>query len=361
MAEKKMGNERTGSNDDAASAGRAVHHNSTRGTGAVTLDDVAKLAGVSPITVSRALNHPEKVAAETLTRINDAIARTGYVPNLLAGGLASSRSRLIAAIVPTIANSVYAETIKHLSEELRDSGYQVLLGESGFTQEQEEGLISAILSRRPDGIFLTGVNHSHQCRRLLLAANVPMVETWDLSPSPLDVVIGFSHEQIGSAVARFLFERGYRRIGLVSAVDTRAQVRQKFFIETLRSLGVEDVAVSHVSVPTTFQLGRDGLARLLDKGFGEGGAVFCSSDTLAQGALAEAQARGLSIPEQIAIIGFGDQPYAAHTFPPLTTVRFDRAAIGRQAARVLLARINDEEVPEKVIDVGFKIVERETI
>jgi len=332
---------------------------SNRATGAVTLDDVAKLAGVSPITVSRALNQPDKVASNTLERINQAIARTGYVPNLLAGGLASKRSRLIAAIVPTIANAVYAETIKHLSEELRDSGYQVLLGESGFTEEQEESLISAILSRRPEGVFLTGVNHSISCRRLLLAANIPVVETWDLSPSPLDVVIGFSHEQIGTAVARFLWSKGYRKIGIVSAIDHRAQVRQKAFVETLGELGISEVAVSNVPVPTSFQVGRDGLAKLLDSGFREG-AVFCSSDTLAQGALAEIQSRGLSIPEQMALVGFGDQPYAAYTYPPLTTVRFDRAAIGRQAARVLLARINGEVVAENVIDVGFLIVERET-
>lgn len=338
---------------------RSGSTHSTRGTGAVTLDDVAKLAGVSPITVSRALNYPNKVAAKTLEKINQAIARTGYVPNLLAGGLASKRSRLIAAIVPSIANSVYAETIKYFSEELRGSGYQVLLGESGFSEEQEEALISAVLSRRPDGIFLTGVNHSIACRRLLLAAKIPVVETWDISPSPLDVAIGFSHEQIGSSVARFLWSKGYRRIGIISATDHRAQVRQRAFIETLRGLGLSEVAVSPVPMPTSFKLGRDGLARLLDNGFAQG-AVFCSSDTLAQGALAEAQSRGLSIPDQLAIIGFGDQPYAAHTFPSLTSVHFDRATIGRKAAIAILVRINGEHVAENVIDVGYEIIERQS-
>ncbi len=348
---------KNGSNENSGIRSGSAH--STRGTGAVTLDDVAKLAGVSPITVSRALNYPNKVAAKTLEKINQAIARTGYVPNLLAGGLASKRSRLIAAIVPSIANSVYAETIKNFSEELRGSGYQVLLGESGFSEEQEESLISAVLSRRPDGIFLTGVNHSIACRRLLLAAKIPVVETWDLSPSPLDVVIGFSHEQIGSSVASFLWSKGYRRIGIISATDHRAQVRQRAFIETLRGLGVNDVVISHVPVPTSFKFGRDGLAQLLDNGFGQG-AVFCSSDTLAQGVLAEAQSRGLSIPDQLAVIGFGDQPYAAYTFPALTTVRFDRRAIGRKAAIAILARIKGDLTVENVIDVGFSIVERAT-
>jgi LacI family gluconate utilization system Gnt-I transcriptional repressor len=331
---------------------------SGRGTGSVTLDDVAKLAGVSPITVSRALNYPNKVAPKTLEKINQAIARTGYVPNLLAGGLASRKSRLIAAIIPSLANSVYAETIQYFSDRLRESGYQVLLGESGYLESREESLITAVLSRRPDGIFLTGINHSMSCRRLLSAANIPVVETWDITPTPLDVVVGFSHERIGQAVADFLVGKGYRHIGVLTADDHRAQIRKRAFIETLAKHGIVDVAIRTVPTPTSFRLGREGIAQLLDSGFT--GAVFCSSDTLAQGALAEAQSRGLSVPGQLAIAGFGDQPYAAYTFPSLTTVRFDRAVIGQRAADALIARINGESVLEKVIDVGFTIVERQT-
>jgi LacI family gluconate utilization system Gnt-I transcriptional repressor len=331
---------------------------SGRGTGSVTLDDVAKLAGVSPITVSRALNYPNKVAPKTLEKINQAIARTGYVPNLLAGGLASRRSRLIAAIIPSIANSVYAETIQFFSDRLRESGYQVLLGEAGYLESREESLITAVLSRRPDGILLTGVNHTMACRRLLAAANIPVVETWDITPTPLDVVVGFSHERIGQAVADFLLSKGYRNIGVISAEDHRAQIRQRAFIETLAKQGVVDVAITTVPTPTNFRLGREGLAKLLDSGFS--GAVFCSSDTLAQGALAEAQSRNLSVPGQVAIVGFGDQPYAAYTYPALTTVRFDREVIGRRAADALITRINGDAVNERVIDVGFNIVERQT-
>jgi len=332
---------------------------STRATGSVTLNDVAKLADVSPITVSRAINHPDKVAPKTLERISQAIARTGYFPNQLASGLASRRSHLIAAIVPTMANSVHAETISFFSERLRDSGYQVLLGETGYREDQEESLITTVLSRRPDGILLTGTNHSNLSRRLLITADIPVVETWDLSPTPIDVVIGFSHQQIGQAVAEFLLNRGYRHIGIVSAGDNRAKIRARAFIKTLVKRGNIETATSFVPQPTNFRLGREGLAHLLDSGFGEG-AVFCSSDTLAQGALAEAQSRGLLIPDQLAIIGLGDQPYAAYTYPALTTVRFDREIMGRRAAEALLARINGEPVTESYIDIGFTILERQT-
>ena len=337
----------------------AIANRSSRTTGSVTLDDVAKLAGVSPITVSRVLNHPDKVAQKTRVKVQQAISRTGYVPNLLAGGLASKRSRLIAAIVPSVANSVYAETITYFSDAMRAAGYQVILGESGHLESQEELLVSAVLSRRPDGIFLTGINHSMNCKRLIVGANVPVIETWDLTPTPLDIVVGFSHQKVGETVANFLWERGYRRIGIVSASDPRALIRQKTFIETLKKRGIEEIPVSTVELPTSFKAGREGLAKLLNNGFSKG-VVFCSSDTLAQGALAEAQSRDIGIPDQLALLGFGDQPYAAYTFPALSTVRFDRAMIGQRAAEKLLARIEGKTVEENVIDVGFEIVERET-
>jgi len=332
---------------------------SPRATGSVTLGDVAKLAGVSPITVSRALNQPEKVAPKTLAKVQQAIALTGYVPNLLAGGLASRRSRLIAALVPSIANTVYAETIKFFSEMMRDAGYQVLLGESGYTEEQEESLIATILRSRPDGVFLTGIHHSPQAKRLLLAANIPLVETWDITPTPLDVVVGFSHQAVGQAVAEYLLARNRGRIGVLSATDHRAQLRQQAFLKTLEAQGVTEVAISTVPVPTSFLAGRMGMAKLLDGGFIDG-AVFCSSDTLAQGALTEIQVRGLAIPEKIAMVGFGDQPFAAHTVPSLTTIKFDRGLMGRKAAAALLAQFNNEPVAEKIIDVGFQLIERQT-
>jgi len=330
-----------------------------RSTGNVTLGDVAKLAGVSPITASRVLNQPEKVAPKTLEKVQKAIALTGYVPNLLAGGLASQRSRLIAAIVPSIANSVYAETIKFFSEKMREAGYQVLLGESGFSEEQEESLIATILQSRPDGIFLTGINHSPQAKRLLLSANIPVVETWDITPTPLDVVVGFSHRRVGQAVADYLLSRKKGRIGILSATDHRAQLRQQAFLKALEEKGVTGVPISTVPAPTNFLAGRIGMARLLDEGFIDG-AVFCSSDTLAQGALTEIQSRGLAIPDQIAMVGFGEQHFAAYTEPSLTTIKFDRALMGHKAAEALLSRFNDEPFLLKVIDVGFQLLERQS-
>ncbi|MGE5794307.1 MAG: LacI family DNA-binding transcriptional regulator, partial [Bacteroidota bacterium] len=141
-----------------------------RGSGRITLADVAKLAGVSAITASRALNTPDQVSPETLRRVREAVDRTGYVPNMLAGGLASTRSRLVAAVVPTIAGPVFLETIQALTEALAESGYQLMLGQSGYTHSREDALLDAIIGRRPDGIMLTGIMRSPEGRRRLLAA-----------------------------------------------------------------------------------------------------------------------------------------------------------------------------------------------
>jgi len=319
---------------------------------------VAKLAGVSPITVSRVFNRPEMVASGTLEHVRRVIERTGYVPNLLAGGLASRRTRFVAAIVPAISNQIFSESIQSLTDRLWESGYQVLLGTSGYPTSREESLLAAILSRRPDGIFLTGISHSAKSRRRLAAANIPIVEVWDLTPSPVDMLVGFSHEKVGQAVAEYLVARGHRCFGVISADDARAEVRRMGFLSVLEKNRVDDVQTVYVPAPSNFRLGREGLARLLERG-SLPRAIFCSSDTLAHGVLIEAQARSLSVPGDLAIVGFADLDFAAHTFPPLSTVRIDRPAIGRRAAEALLGRIEGRPV-ERIVDIGFHVMERGT-
>jgi LacI family gluconate utilization system Gnt-I transcriptional repressor len=324
----------------------------------VTLADVAKLAGVSPITVSRVLNRPEMVAPGTIETVRQVVERMGYVPNLLAGGLASSKTRFVAAIVPAISNQVFSESIQSLTDRLWESGYQVLLGTSGYPTSREEALLAAILSRRPDGLFLTGISHSDESRRRLMAARIPIVEVWDLTPTPIDMLVGFSHEKVGEAVAEHLVAKGHSRFGLVTADDARAEVRNAAFRSVLEKYGFADIAIARVPAPSNFRLGREGLAKLLELG-PLPRAIFCSSDTLAHGVLMEAQARGLAVPGELAIVGFGDLNFAAYTFPSLSTVSIDRPALGRKAAEALLARFEGEEV-EKILDIGFQVIERGT-
>lgn len=301
----------------------------SRASGVPTLVDVAKLAGVSPITVSRALGRPEVVRPATRRRVQEAVRATGYVPNLAAGALASSRSRLVAIFLPTIANSIFADTVQALTERLAECGYQTLLGLTGYDPQQEEVLLEAVLGRRPDGIVLTGTEHTRASRERLARVGIPVVEAWDLCPKPLDMLVGLSHEQVGQAVARYLLGKGYRRISVLSLDDPRGLRRYRSLAQTLAQSGVDPLAAEVLPAPATLAVGRAGLARLLQAG-NAGEVVVCSSDS------------------------------AAHSHPPLTTVRIDGTRIGRAIAEALLARIA-EPAPARQplrLDVGFEVVER---
>ena len=332
---------------------------SRRGSGAVTLHDVARLAGVAPITASRALKTPQQVSEAVRQKVADAVARTGYVPNLLAGGLASTRSRLVAAVVPTISGMVFLETVQSLTEALAAQGYQLMLGQAGYSGNREDALLEAIIGRRPDGIVLTGIMHSAEGRRRLQGAGIPVVETWDLTPTPIDMLVGFSHSEVGRAVALYLHAKGHQRLGVVTGDDERACRRSAAFQATARTLGLPDVPIVQVATPTTLQRGRDGLAQLLARTPAPD-AVFCSSDLLALGVLTEARTRGLDVPGDLAVVGFGDLEFAAALAPSLTTVHIKGAAIGRQAAQCIVDRAEGRAVATPVVDIGFSIVPRQS-
>ncbi len=329
------------------------------GSGAVTLHDVAKLAGVAPITASRAINKPDQVSDEVRRKVGEAVARTGYVPNRLAGGLASSRSRLVAAVVPTITGPVFLQTVGALTEALAARGYQLMLGQAGYVGTREDALLEAIIGRRPDGIVLTGIMHSAVGRQRLLAAGIPVVETWDLTPTPIDMLVGFSHVAVGQAVARFLHGRGRRRVATIIGDDERAQRRLTAFESEARLLGLAGLRTVIVPAPTTLQRGRSAMRELLAAD-ADIDAVFCSSDLLALGVLTEARVQGIAVPDRLAVIGFGDQDFAADLAPSLTTVQIKGAEIGQRAAHFIIERAEGRSVEERIVDIGFSIVERDS-
>ncbi len=323
----------------------------------VTVHDVARIAGVSAMTVSRAVNTPDGVPEATLAKVQRAIAKTGYVPNLLAGGLRSNKSRLIAALIPTLVGPVFNETVQALTVALSERGYQLMLGQSGYADSREDDLLGAIIGRRPDGIVLTGVSHSTEARRRLMAAGIPVVETWDLTPTPIDMVVGFSHTAVAEAVCRRLHAGGRRRLAVIGADDERALRRAAAFLATARSLRLPKPVVYRVAAPAMSDGGRSGLRALLAQDPDIDG-VFCSSDLLALGLLTEALVLGFKVPDRLAVIGFGDVYFARDLHPALTTVRIDGTRMGKEAARCIVDRVEGRAVPERVIDIGFTIIER---
>jgi LacI family gluconate utilization system Gnt-I transcriptional repressor len=337
---------------------------SRRKNGGMTLRDVAKLAGVAPITASRALNTPNAVSEAILARVKSAVEQTGYVPNMLAGGLASRKSRLVAAVVPTISGNVFVEVVQSLTASLAGYGYQLMLGQSGYEDSREDELLETIIGRRPDGVVLTGIMRSPQGRKRLLNSGIPVVETWDLTPNPIDMLIGFSHEKVGESVARYLHQKGRRRVATLSANDQRAQRRMKSFSDTAVALGMAAPGETTVpgwvvSAPTNVGMGRAGLRELLAR-HPDIDALFCSSDMVALGVLTEAQAQGIAVPGRLAVVGLGDLSFSRDLQPALTTVRIDGALIGSMAARFIVERSEEREVRDGVVDVGFSIVERES-
>ena len=332
---------------------------SRRGSGAITLRDVAKLAGVAPITASRALNTPNLVSPQVLKSVQDAVDRTGYVPNRMAGGLASSRSRLIAAVVPSTVVSVFMGTIESLNTSLFDAGYQLMLGQSSYSAEREEALLEAVIGRRPDGIFLTGIMPPGRGRTRLVSSGIPVVESWDLTPTPIDMLIGFSHADIGRDAAKYLIGKGYRRFALVRAEDERASRRTAAFSEEIHSKGFDKVFEVNVGAERSLKRGREALVEILENSPNID-AIFCSSDLLALGVLTELRARKIAIPDEIAVMGFGDVPFVADMAPSLTTVRINGEQIGALAAQFLIDRAENHPVANTIVNVGYSIIERES-
>jgi LacI family gluconate utilization system Gnt-I transcriptional repressor len=324
-------------------------------TKSATLHDVARAAGVSLITASRALSNPGVVSEATIERVRRAVETTGYIPNLLAGGLKSRRSMTIGALVPVISVPQFLPTVQALTEELDRAGYQLIMGQAGYDHGREAALLDTLVGRRVDGIVVCGLLQATPAAERLRRLGIPVVETWDLSDRPLDMLVGFSHRLVGSAVAEFFLARGWQRVAIATGDDERAALRREGF---LAAMG-RDVPTAFVPAPSNMARGRAALAELLQRDAAIR-AVCCSSDGLAQGVLAEAQARGLKVPQELAVVGFGDADFAAHLVPSLTTVHVDGAGIGRRAAQLVVARCRGEAVDERIVDVGFRIVERQS-
>ena len=320
-----------------------------------TLHDVAREAGVSLITASRALSNPDVVSDTTIARVRKAVATTGYIPNLLAGGLKSQRSMTVACLVPHISVAQFLPTVEAMTETLGAEGYQLILGQSGYDHTREEQLLNTMISRRPDGIVVTGLVHSAAAREQLRSLGIPVVETWDLSDRPVDMLVGFSHVKVGSAVAGYFLGKGWQRVAIATGDDHRATLRRDGFLATIGRA----VPTAVVPAPSSLAQGRRALADLLAQD-PQIEAIYCSSDGMAQGVMVEAQARGLRIPEDIAVCGFGDADFAAHLHPSLTTVQVDGAAIGRLAAQLIIDRCRGQAIERPVVDIGFRIVERQS-
>jgi len=332
-----------------------------RGTGRATLEQVAGMAGVSIMTASRALSQPQMVSEVTRVKVERAVAELGYVPNRAARALASSQSHVIVVLVPSFSNAVFTAVLEGIHDAVAPGQYQLLIGNTYYSQAEEEKLLRTYLQSSPDGILFSSQAHSPAVTRMLEASQVPSVSMMDLSDEPGALSVGFSQFEAGMEMTRHLLKKGYRRIGFMGAqLDERTLRRADGYRAAMVEAGLADPRLE-LMVPerSTIALGAELMGQMMAN-MPDCDAVFCCNDDLAHGAVYHCQRHGVQIPQEIAVCGFNDLPASAWMMPSLTTIDTPRYQVGFEAASLLLQVIKGQEPERKRIDLGFTLRERES-
>ena len=324
--------------------------------------DVARKAGVSVMTVSRALNDPEKVSKEMRQRVRVVVDEIGYVPNRLARSLSSNRSNVIGLILPSIRNSLFAETIKGISDVVSGNGFHLMIADSGPGLHDEEEAITAFLTQRVAGLVLHNTSHTNTAAEMIAKANIPVVENGNLITDPLDSVVSYSNYEAARAMTLHLSRMGYKHIAFVSLPrreNDRARERLRGYLAAFSELGRKPDDALILERPSGFSAGAEAVAHLIETAPSVD-AIFFAGDVLAVGAALECQRRGWPVPGRVAIASFDDLDMLRHVNPALTTIRLPRYEIGRRSAECLLDRISGRATESVSIDLKFEIIQRES-
>lgn len=329
--------------------------------GRAKLSDVAARAGVSAVTVSRALRKPEMVSDDVRRRVDAAVRELGYVPNYLASALASSRTHIIGVVVPSLTNGVFVEYLKALHDAFLPQGFQILVLNSRYSQQEEERAIATLIGHHAEAMILAGIDQTERARKLLEGSGVPVVQTMELAADPIDINIGMSQHGAGYAATRFLLDLGHRKVAHIAArVDFRARRRMEGYQKAMADAGLDSAGMVIANLEqSSVRRGAEMFTEMLEKVPGLE-AVFCCNDDLALGALFECQRRGIRVPEDISIIGFNDLEFCAAAYPALSSVQIPRYEMARRGAEIVLEIIRGSGVRPKQtrIDLGFEIVAR---
>jgi len=335
-----------------------------RATGRVTLSDVARAAGVSPSTASRALRGERAVDPQLVARVQATSQRLGYVPDPAARALASQRSDHVAILVPLLSNALFVDLLESAQATLRHAGYQTLIGITHYQSSEEEQLLREQLLHRPAGLLVTGLDHSPVTRHLIESSGVPCVHLMDLpgrDTLPASHCVGFRQVEAGAALTRRLLAKGHRRIAFAAAqLDPRVMQRLAGWRQALQAAGLHAPTLEWLHpAPSSLALGGVLFEQIMQQQPAVDAIFFCNDD-LAQGALLAAMRKGIRVPGQVAIAGFNDLTGSDQMVPPLTTVRTPRSRIGQAAAQMLLTLMRGEAPEQPLVDLGFEIVERES-
>ncbi|NLS04046.1 LacI family DNA-binding transcriptional regulator [Rhizobium sp. P32RR-XVIII] len=322
----------------------------------VTVKDVALRAGVGESTVSRIMRNKGPVAEETRERVMEAVRAIGYVPNRIAGSLASLDSHLVGVVVPSLSNIVFPEVLQGVHAALRGSDYQPVISITDYDIDLEETIVRGLLSWKPAAILIAGFDHTPATHRMLFESNVRVVEMMDIDATPIDVAVGMSHRRAGYAIGKHLVERGYRRFGYVGhdwQADRRARLRYEGICEALGDAGLRIAAHAMADGPSSVSVGREMTARLCAQST-KVDVIIYSNDDMAVGGVFQCLGSGLRIPEDVALFGFNGLDIGRELPQPLSTVRSNRFLIGRTSVEKAFETL-ERPATKCIVDTGFEI------
>ena len=324
----------------------------------LTLRDVSQASGVSEMTVSRVLRNRGDVSQNTRDKVLLVAKQLGYVPNKIAGALASQRVNLVAVIIPSLSNMVFPEVMTGISEVLETTDLQPVVGVTDYLPEKEERVLYEMLSWRPSGVIIAGLEHSETSAMMLKASGIPVVEIMDIDGSPVDAMVGISHRRAGREMAVSILKAGYRKIGFLGTkmpLDHRARKRFEGFTEALAKSGVEVTDQEFYSGGSALVKGREMTQELLRRNPNLDFLYF-SNDLIGAGGLLYLIEKGISIPNQIGLAGFNGVELLKGLPRQLATMDACRSEIGRKAAEMIVQQVNDPKTSfEKVHELVPKI------
>ena len=303
---------------------------------------------MSPITVSRALSTPQKVKEETRQKVTDAVAKTGYVVNSFASMLRSGRSSIVSVFVSNLQDQHFANAIQGCADAFEGTRYRLMMAQTGYSGSEQQDMLEQVLPFRPAAIMFTGTVKSERARAQLRALDIPVMETWDYRPDPVDMLVGISNVEGGRLMGEHFGRRGFRRIAFVGRVSDGSLQRLEGFRKGLRASGGKLAGVLPVEGRRTIGEGMAAFDRARRELPGCD-AIFFSTDIFAVGAMLKARHLGIDVPGEIALSGYGDLEFSSQLSVPLTTVHVSSYQIGFTAGQMLRRRLDHESVPERIV------------
>lgn len=326
----------------------------------LTLRDVSEASGVSEMTVSRVLRNRDDVSQDTREKVLIAAKQLGYVPNKIAGALASQRVNLVAVIIPSLSNMVFPEVMTGISEILENTDLQPVVGVTDYLPEKEERVLYEMLSWRPSGVIIAGLEHSEAATAMMQASGIPVVEIMDIDGSPVDAMVGISHRRAGREMAISILKAGYSKIGFLGTkmpLDHRARKRFEGFTEALAKRGIEVTDQEFYSGGSALVKGREMTAELLNRN-PDLDFLYFSNDLIGAGGLLYLIEQGIDIPKQIGLAGFNGVEMLQGLPRQLATMDACRSEIGRKAAELIVQQVKEpglkiEKIQELLPKIDF--------